>query len=80
MMARNIPPGLARSFRIESLPFYDISLLREVKLEAKAKIYPSGNYKIFASDKDHGLVKIAYENARRAGVEKDIEFSSEDFL
>jgi putative N6-adenine-specific DNA methylase len=80
MMARNIPPGLSRSFRIESLPFYDISLLREVKLEAKGKIYPTGNYKIYASDKDHKLVKIAYENARRAGVEKDIEFSSEDFV
>ncbi len=80
MMARNIAPGLERTFRIEDLPFYSIALLRESKLDAKAKQYPSGDYTLFASDIDTGMLDIARENARRAGVLGDITFEARDFL
>ena len=80
MMARNIAPGLFRSFRIEELPFHNATLLESVRANAEKKIYPSGNYTIHASDIDPAMIQIARENARRAGVAEDIVFSVSDFL
>jgi putative N6-adenine-specific DNA methylase len=80
MMARNIPPGLSRHFRIESLSFHDRDTYMKAKEEMKGKIYPSGSYSISASDSDPGMVEIAKRNAERAGVADDIVFSVSDFL
>lgn len=66
MIARNIAPGLARHFRIESLPCHDKELLAGVRTRAAAKSYPSGKYKIYASDIDPEMVRIARKNAERA--------------
>jgi putative N6-adenine-specific DNA methylase len=75
MMARNIPPGLKRIFRIQSLPFHDHSLFDRVKEEMKSKIYPSGKYHISGGDMDAEMIEKAQRNAERAGVLEDIEFS-----
>ena len=80
MMARNIPPGLTRHFRVVSLPFHDRALLSGVKKDLEGKIYPSGKYEIFASDMDSEMVEIAKRNAERAGVGEDILFSKQDYL
>jgi len=80
MIARNIAPGIQRHFRIESLPFHDRTLFETVKSEAKNKSYPSGKYQIYASDIDPEMIRIAQENAKRAGVEKDIIFEVGNFL
>ena len=80
MIARNIAPGLDRHFRVEEFPFYKRELLLATREEAKKKIYPSGSYSILASDTDEGMIKIAKENAKRAGVLDDIQFSIKDFL
>jgi putative N6-adenine-specific DNA methylase len=80
MIARNIAPGLCRHFRIEELPFYKRSLFQEVREQAKARIYPSGKYQIFASDNDATMIDIARKNAKRAGVNEDIIFGVQDFL
>ena len=45
--------------------------------EARAREF-NGDYKIFASDIDGKAVKIAQENAKRAGVEEIIKFSVAD--
>ena len=68
MMARNIAPGVERPFRIESLPFHDASELTSVRNIARMKAYPSGEYKIYASDIDPEMIRIAEKNAERAGV------------
>ncbi len=78
MMARSIPPGLARHFRIESLPIHDREIWVNEKKEAETRIYPSGNYQIYASDIDPEIVEIAKRNAERAGVKSDITFSLAD--
>lgn len=65
-MARNIAPGIGRRFRIESLPFHDKEKFTKVKNTAQAKSYPSGEYKILASDMDAEMVEIAKGNALRA--------------
>lgn len=80
MIARNIAPGLFRSFRIEELPFFDEEILENTRTEAEKKIYPSGKYTVLASDIDPEMVRIAEENARRAGVAGDIRFSVSNFL
>ena len=80
MMARNIPPGLTRHFRVVSLPFHDRMLLTAVKKDLEGKIYPSGKYEIFASDVNTEMVEIAKRNAERAGVGEDITFSVSDYL
>ena len=80
MMARNIAPGLFRSFRIEELPFHNATLLESVRANAEKKIYPSGDYTIHASDIDPAMIQIARENARRAGVAEDIVFSVGNYL
>ena len=80
MMARNIPPGLSRYFRIESLPFHEREILKNVKEEAKSKIYPSGKYEIFANDMSEEMVEVAKRNAERAGVGDDITFNIGNYL
>lgn len=80
MMARNIPPGLSRSFRIESLPIHQKELLGKVKKEWSEKIYPSGPYKIYAQDISPDMIEMAKRNAERAGVGKDVTFSVSDYL
>ena len=80
MIARNIAPGLFRSFRIEELPFFDEERLENTRAEAEKKIYPSGKYTVLASDIEPEMVRIAEENARRAGVAGDIHFSVGNYL
>ncbi len=80
LMARNIAPGIGRRFRIESLPFHDKEKFTKVKNTAQTKSYPSGEYKILASDMDAEMIEIAKGNALRAWVSWDINFSVSNFL
>lgn len=80
MIARNIAPGLSRHFRVEELRFFDSEILASVQDTARSKIYPSGKYRVSASDIDPLMIKIAEWNARRAGVASDIAFSVWDFV
>lgn len=80
MLARNIAPGLGRHFAVENFPFFEKEILYAVRREAHEKIYPSGNYQIFASDINPKMIEIAKNNARRAGVEDDIIFVEQNFF
>lgn len=80
MLARNIAPGLGRHFAVENFPFFEKEIFYAVRREAHEKIYPSGNYQIFASDIDPKMIEIAKNNARRAGVEDDIIFVEQNFF
>ena len=74
LLARGIPPGRNRIFAFMGWPGYDPglweALLAEVPISAKTKM-PI----IQASDRDAGAVQLAQENAERAGVSDEIEFS-----
>ncbi len=78
MIARNIAPGLSRSYRIQDLPIYRADLMEQARREAEARIYPSGEYQIRGADMDPEMIRISRENARRAGVEQDITFVTMD--
>ncbi len=73
LMALEIPPGRNRRFAFMDWPNYD----EQLWLSIKAQIRPSTSApqsSILASDRDAGAIKMAHENAGRAGVEEFIEF------
>jgi putative N6-adenine-specific DNA methylase len=74
-MAANIPPGANRRFAFMDWPDYDDNLWKALLQEARQNyssfsIHPS----IFGSDRDEGAIRMARENAARAGVADSIRF------
>ena len=77
LAALNRAPGLNRSFAAEKWRYFDPQIWQDAKEEARAAEY-RGEYRIFASDIDPEAVRIARENAERAGVAEYIDFSVAD--
>ncbi len=77
LIARNRAPGLLRSFSSQNWVCFDKKVWAQAKEEAQSKEF-NGEYRIYASDIDPKAVALSRENARRAGVEKDIVFSVAD--
>jgi putative N6-adenine-specific DNA methylase len=75
MIARNIAPGLQRSFDYLQFPWGSSELHEETVRAAKAKIFDQ-SYALFGSDIDPAMLHIARENARQAGVADTITFST----
>lgn len=74
MIARNIAPGLARTFASERWPLMEASLWEEARAAARTAMLPSGGLRITGSDMDPRMVEAARANAKRAGVQDDIVF------
>jgi putative N6-adenine-specific DNA methylase len=72
-MALAIPPGLNRRFAFMDWPNYDERLWLSIKDQIPSSAY-NIPLSILASDRDAGAIKMAQENAERAGVEQTIEF------
>lgn len=77
LIARNRAPGLRRRFAAEEWSCIPERVWREARSDAPSREY-DGGYHIFASDIDPAAVKIAEENAARAGVVEDISFEVAD--
>ena len=77
LIAKNRAPGLNRSFSCMSWQTLDQSVWDEVKEEAKAREF-SGDYRIVGSDIDPNALRIAEENALRAGVADIVRFEKAD--
>ena len=76
MMALGIPPGIKRRFAFMDWPGFDSQLWETVRSGA-IQIHHSSftiHHSILASDRDAGAIKMARENAERAGVADYIEF------
>lgn len=78
MIAKNIAPWLQRSFAFESLWLVESDLVEGEREGAKKKEF-QWKYNIFASDIDSEIIEVAKANARRAGLENEIDFSTQDF-
>lgn len=74
MLARNIAPGLKRSFAFEAWPWVDAQLVDTVRAAAQAAIKTDLVLDIAGSDIDARMIEIAKKNAFAAGVEQDIVF------
>ena len=74
LLARGLPPGRERRFAFMDWPGFNTKLWESL-LDASQARLQSKVPTIQASDRDAGAVRIAQENAARAGVAGDIEFS-----
>lgn len=75
LIARNIAPGLNRSFACDQWERIDKSLWKQAKIEAYKAIDYDFPLKIYGSDIDPDAIELAKENAEKAGVDDCIEFS-----
>jgi len=79
MIAKNIAPGLRRTFAFQKFGGYDKWLFDEIIDEAKSKIFEK-EYFLFGSDIDEQMISYAKENAKSAWVEECIQRRPSDFL
>ena len=77
LRARNIAPGLARMFAMESWPDINAGLLNSIKRDARADAKPKSDVRILLSDRDAGACAAARSNAERAGVLDGIEIETQ---
>lgn len=78
MIARNIAPGLNRSFACQGWEFIDESLWKEEKSAAFHKMDYDMELKIFGFDINKKAVEAARRNAEEAGVDDCITFKIAD--
>ena len=77
MMMRNVAPGMKRHFAAEAYPFIGEKTWQDVRDEAREGIVAS-DFIAFASDVDESALKIAKDNAYRAGVLNSLRIFKQD--
>ncbi len=77
LIAKNRAPGLQRAFAGEAFAWSEAAVWRDVRTEAKDREF-HGNYRILGSDNDPKCVSLSMANARKAGMDKLIEFKDGD--
>jgi len=78
LMSAGIPPGINRRFAFMDWPVYDPRVWKALLVVANKKILlpePS----IYGSDRDAGSIRMAHENAARAGVAARVVFKHHAF-
>ena len=75
LYAKKIAPGLKRSFVSEKWRIMGNRLYEDIREEAVSNIDNTIETRIFASDIDPSAVALARANAKKAGVDKFINFS-----
>jgi putative N6-adenine-specific DNA methylase len=74
LLAKNIAPGMFRTFAFQRFDRYDQTLFDKELTSAKSKMMLSKEHTIIASDIDPNMISIAQENAKHAGVLDYIKF------
>ncbi len=77
LIARNIAPGINRSFSAMNWRIFDRRIWAQAREAARDREF-HGNYNIVGSDIDPKAIAIACENAERAGVADVIRFEVAD--
>lgn len=78
LMARNIAPGLRRSFAAEAWPAVGTAAWEAARREAEAAVVPYPEPELYGYDIDPANIEICRRNAARAGVGEDIIFEPKD--
>ncbi len=76
MLARNIAPGLNRTFASEEWERIDKKIWKEARIEAYKAIQYDVMPEIYGSDIDAHAITLAKENAIKAGVDDCIQFET----
>ena len=79
LIARNIAPGLNRSFSAQNWKNLDKGAWERAREYARSREY-SGSYSITGSDIDPKAIEMARENAKRAGVGDIVRFEVADAM
>ncbi len=79
LIAKNRAPGIGRRFSAEKFAWANEQVWRDARGEAIDREF-HGTYRILGSDSDPKCISIAMSNARKAGVEKVIDFRDGDAL
>jgi putative N6-adenine-specific DNA methylase len=74
LMARKIAPGVSRRFAFMEWPNFDGETWERLKALSRQGL-PKSVPPVLGSDRDAGAIRVAGENAGRAGVADDIVFS-----
>ncbi len=78
MLARNMAPGLQRSFAAEKFSFIPASVWQEERSRAISQIKADIPFKAVGSDTDAESIALTLDNARKAGVEGCVTASVAD--
>ena len=78
MIARNIPPGLDRTFAAEDWPSVPEDLWDEARRNGRSTINLDGKLNLVGYDINEKVLQIAAQNADKAGVGEDITFQQKD--
>ncbi len=79
MIAQNIAPGVNRSFVCETWPSMSGNVFNIVRDGAR-KSEKNNDIKLIGYDIDYKVLKVAMENAKKARVDRYIEFQKRDFM
>lgn len=79
MIAQNIAPGVNREFVCETWPTMRDSIFKMVRDGAKNS-EKHKDISLIGYDIDYRTLKVAMENAKKAGVDKYIQFQKRDFM
>jgi len=74
LLARRVPPGMARRFAFMGWPGFDESAWEQLVQQARERMLPRAPVPILGSDRDAGAVAASAANAERAGVAGDIQW------
>lgn len=77
MIARNIAPGINRSFVIENYSFFDKKIMDNVRQEAISKIMER-DLRISGFDIDKRAITLSLYHSEKAGVGQNIHFQAQD--
>jgi putative N6-adenine-specific DNA methylase len=77
MLARRIPPGLARSFACERWPLLAGAGIEAIRNELSSQVRPMSPVPIRAFDRDAGAIAACRANAERAGVVGDLDIAQQ---
>ncbi|MET3557924.1 putative N6-adenine-specific DNA methylase [Streptococcus rupicaprae] len=74
MLARQMAPGLNRSFAFEAWAWVDKALVSQARAEARAQIKSDLVLDIWGYDIDGRMIEIARKNAQAAGLDGVVQF------
>lgn len=79
MIGQNIAPGVNRTFVCETWPSISKDVFESVR-EGARRSEKHKDISIIGYDIDYRVLKVAMENAKKAGVDKYIKFQKRDFM